>query len=150
VVGAQGVLGLASRGGPADVGVIQFNFDWDFEGAGTFLGRGIAMGPGSYAPYLEYAEYLCAVSCVDEALEVAERARELDPVSPTPTHVAAFCLMLETRYPEALAELEPIAIQLRTSTPLARSWAGRVYAAADLVHEPRFAEFARRVGVPLH
>jgi TolB-like protein/tetratricopeptide (TPR) repeat protein len=147
------------------LGVVRFMFDWDWEGADEAFRRSIELGPGNDVAHLEYAEYLSAMGRMPEALRMAVRARELDPVSPNPTHTAAYILMLMGDYEGAIREFKT-AISLHPNwiwghiklagsysrmgkhdlalkevaiaeaalhgggTPLARSWLGRVYAAA--------------------
>lgn len=149
------------------LGIVRFMYDWDWEGADEAYRKGIELGPGRDVPHLEYAEFLAGIGRLPEALKMAARARELDPVTPSPTHTAAYTLMLMGDYAgairefksaislhpnwiwghiklantysriedheAALAEIRVAEAALQGSgTPLARSWVGRVYAAAGV------------------
>lgn len=149
------------------LGIVRFMYDWDWEGADEAFQKGIELGPGRDVPHLEYAEFLAGMGRLPEALKMAARARELDPVTPNPAHTAAYTLMLMGDYTgairefksaislhpnwiwghiklanaysrsddheAALAEIQVAEATLQGSgTPLARSWVGRVYAAAGI------------------
>ncbi len=79
-------------------------FDWDWEGADEAHRRAVLAGPGRDVPHLEYADFLGTVNRLPEALDMAERARRLDPVSPNPTHVVAYVCMLMGDYDRAVRE----------------------------------------------
>jgi serine/threonine protein kinase/tetratricopeptide (TPR) repeat protein len=79
-------------------------FDWDWEGADEAHRRAVEAGPGRDVPHLEYADFLGTMNRLPEALEMAERARRLDPVSPNPTHVVAYICMLMGDYDRAVRE----------------------------------------------
>jgi len=83
-------------------GIVSFMVDWDWEGADEAFQRAIAMGPGRDVPVLEYADFLTAMDRLPEALEMAGRARRLDPVTPNPTHLEAYTLLLMGEYDKAL------------------------------------------------
>jgi serine/threonine-protein kinase len=85
------------------LGIVRFMFDWDWEGAEEAFRKAIEMGPGRDVPHLEYAEFLAGVGRLAEALPMAARARELDPVSPNPAHTAAYTYMLMGKYADAVS-----------------------------------------------
>lgn len=60
---------------------IQLWADWDFVAAGHSLERAVAQAPGDAQVLQTYALYLSYLRRHDRAIELAERARRLDPIS---------------------------------------------------------------------
>jgi len=75
-------------------GIVHFNFEWDWEAADREYRRAVELGPGRDLPLLEYSEFLTGVGRIEEALAMARKAREVDPVSPSPPHAIGYALLL--------------------------------------------------------
>jgi serine/threonine protein kinase/Tfp pilus assembly protein PilF len=122
------------------LGIVRFMFDWDWEGADEAFRKAIEMGGGD-VPHLEYAEFLAGVGRLSEALPMAARARELDPVSPQPTHSAAYTMMLMGKHAEA-------ADAFRTAISLHPDWIwGHIKLAVCLSHLGAFEEALAEAGI---
>ncbi len=52
----------------------------------------------------EYAEFLAGVGRLDESIVAASRARDLDPLSPAPSHLVAYGYLAQGRYDDAIEE----------------------------------------------
>ena len=83
---------------------LKILFDWDWQGGERDLQRAIELNPGSDTARLIYADFLAAMGRFDEAIFQAERAKELDPLSPSAAHMLAFALMGTRDYDRAASE----------------------------------------------
>jgi TolB-like protein len=86
---------------------------WDLEGAERAFRKALDLNPSDYVGLVEVANYLIAARRFDEAIDVAESAVLIDPLSPAPLLELGFALQFDgqgnaalERYGEALA-LEP-------------------------------------------
>jgi len=62
-------------------GLVAIHFDWDWEAAERSFRRAVELDPGNVYALIGVSSYLAAMGRVDEAVSMAERARELDPLS---------------------------------------------------------------------
>jgi serine/threonine-protein kinase len=109
------------------LGHIRFLFDWDWSGAEAELKRGIELSPNSSWAYEWYANFLRAMWRSDEALEYAERAVELDPLSPL--YVAELAIIYgEVGQPERAREKIVEALELDPNNPVALFVSALLYA----------------------
>jgi tetratricopeptide (TPR) repeat protein len=95
-------------------GLIRLYFDWDLPGAESDLKRALEKNPSSAMAYEEYTNVLLARDQPEKSLEVARRAKELDPLSVLPTHQLGITYMKLGRFEEAAQEFKE-AQQLRPS-----------------------------------
>lgn len=65
------------------LGRIRAHYEWEWADADQYFQRALALNPNHAGAYLAYADYLLIVNRRDEALAMAERALELDPLSPS-------------------------------------------------------------------
>jgi serine/threonine-protein kinase len=65
----------------ASLGAFYFYHDWDWPAAEREFKRAIQLNPNYTTAYLHYGWYLAAAGRFDEALAVAKRGHELDPLS---------------------------------------------------------------------
>jgi serine/threonine-protein kinase len=79
-------------------------FDWDWAGADRDLKRAVELNPSSDTTRLIYADFLASMGRFEEAIFQAERAKEVDPLSPSAAHMVAFALMGVREYDRAAAE----------------------------------------------
>jgi len=77
-------------------------YDRDWEAAGREFRRALELNPSYAIGYAWYSEYLSAMGRFDEAIAAAQRARELDPLSPVMTHALASSYALARRFDEAI------------------------------------------------
>jgi len=95
-------------------GLIHLYFDWDLPAAESDLKRALEKNPSSAMAYEEYTNVLVAQGQMEKSLEVALRAKELDPLSVLPTHQLGITYMQLGRFEEAAQEFKE-AQQLRPS-----------------------------------
>jgi adenylate cyclase len=67
----------------AALGYIKFRIDWDWQGAEKEFKRAIALKPGYATAHEWYALFLAVHARLDEALREIQKAKELDPLSPS-------------------------------------------------------------------
>jgi serine/threonine protein kinase/tetratricopeptide (TPR) repeat protein len=66
--------------GYCSLGYVKLHWDWDWVGAGRDFTQAIAISRHSGPIHQWYSEYLTAVGRVEEALEAAQRAQQLEPL----------------------------------------------------------------------
>ena len=65
------------------LGRIRAHYEWEWAEADQHFQRALALNPNHAGAYLAYSHYLLIVNRRKEALAMAERAMELDPLSPS-------------------------------------------------------------------
>jgi TolB-like protein len=80
--------------------------DWDWETCKNELQRAIAMNPNSTNAHWSYADYLIRVGRAHEAMEHADIALKLDPISARAHMERAFINYFSRRYEAALNDLQ--------------------------------------------
>lgn len=80
--------------------------DWDWETCQNELQRAIAMNPNSTNAHWSYADYLMRVGRAREAIEHADIALRLDPVSARSYMARAFINYFSRRYEAALSDVQ--------------------------------------------
>ncbi|MFL6229498.1 MAG: protein kinase domain-containing protein [Pyrinomonadaceae bacterium] len=89
----------------ASMAAIRNEYEWDFAGAEAEFKRAIELNPKYATAHQWYAEFLCQMGRLDEAIIEAKRAQELDPQSPVINMILAQPYTIEHRYDEAAAQL---------------------------------------------
>lgn len=90
----------------ASIGDIEIHYGWDWDRADRELRRAIEKDPGYATAHHWYGEYLFAVGRHDEGIEIAKRARELDPLSPIISTYVGWNYFMARNYVAAKAEYE--------------------------------------------
>jgi TolB-like protein/Flp pilus assembly protein TadD len=80
--------------------------DWDWEGLEEDFRRAIELNPAQAIVYYWFAEFLMSMSRPDEAIALAERAYNLDPLSPVTAASLGMILYLAHQYERALAVMQ--------------------------------------------
>jgi TolB-like protein/Tfp pilus assembly protein PilF len=75
--------------------------DWDWAGLDNDFQRALELNPGHAFAYYWYAEYLMAMSRVDESIAMVTAAHEIDPLSPGLSAAFGMILYLGRRYDQA-------------------------------------------------
>ncbi|MGB2605219.1 MAG: tetratricopeptide repeat protein [Candidatus Sulfotelmatobacter sp.] len=76
--------------GHAELGLLEFYYDWDWKRAEHDFQRAIELNPSDATAHQWYSQYLRAMGRFPEALHEAKQAQQLDPLSlPINTTVAA-------------------------------------------------------------
>jgi adenylate cyclase len=108
------------------LGLIRFQYDWDWQGAEEEFRRAIALNQ-NYAPaHHFYADYLKAMGRFDEAMEEIGKAQELDPLSLAISAGAGHVLYLSRQYEKAIEQYGK-AVELDPSFMQTHVWFGRPY-----------------------
>ena len=108
------------------LGLIRFQYDWDWKGAESEFLEAIRINP-SYAPAHHYfADYLKAVGRFDEALSEIAKARELDPLNLAINTGVGHVLYLSRQYDRAIDQYKS-AVTLDPNFMLTHIWFGRPY-----------------------
>jgi len=116
------------------LGLIKFQYDWDWDGAERELQEAISINP-SYAPaHHFYADYLKAMGRFDEALVEIEKAQELDPLSLAISTGVGHVLYLSQQYDEAIEQYQK-AVELDPNFMITHIWFGRPYLEKGMYEE---------------
>ena len=67
-------------------GALKFYYEWDWQGAVDSYKKALELDPGNATIYIRYSATLADVGRYKEALPLAEKAVELDPVSKSSLH----------------------------------------------------------------
>jgi TolB-like protein/Tfp pilus assembly protein PilF len=103
---AEKALALAPHGAEAQTSVawVRFRYDWDWAGAERGFRRALELNPGYATAHQWYAVYLGEMGRHEDALPVARRAVDIDPLSPLMRRTLARIHMLAGRLDEAETE----------------------------------------------
>ncbi|MBN2566423.1 MAG: tetratricopeptide repeat protein, partial [Candidatus Eisenbacteria bacterium] len=118
----------------AALGAIKDNYEWDWEGAAVCLARAIELNPGYATAYHWSAENLIVRGHFDEAVEMMNRARALDPLSLLMNTRMGLVLYYARRFDAAKAMLQTT-LEVDPAFAQARYFLSLIY-----VVEKRYAE----------
>ena len=129
------------------LGMIRYQFDWDWAGAERSFKQGIAANPSSTAGRIDYANYLTAMGRFDDSIEISRKTLALDPLSPAAYNELAFPLSQIGRDEEAMdlvregLEIDPDFPQSHSMLSMFAELRGNVdEALAHVVHLDRFRQ----------
>jgi tetratricopeptide (TPR) repeat protein len=120
---------------------VKISYDWDWLGAEKEFKRAIEGNPNSATAYNFYTGYLLALGRPDEAVTVAKRAEELDPLSPIIGSLAGRSLYHARQYDQAIEQLRGV-IDRDANFPLAHLILGLAYEQKGMFEEA-IAEFQK-------
>jgi tetratricopeptide (TPR) repeat protein len=86
------------------LGYISFTYDGDWPAAGKHFEQALALNPAYTRAHTFYPFYLSSIGRSEEAVEVAQRALDLDPASPAVSHSLAVQLYLARKFDQAIAQ----------------------------------------------
>ncbi|HEX5576486.1 MAG TPA: BTAD domain-containing putative transcriptional regulator [Gemmatimonadales bacterium] len=109
----------------ASLGFVQFNYEWDWEGAERSIRQAMALDPNSY--HWIYAMFLIAVGRYDEAIAHYQQAQERNPLSQLLKGQLAYAYSCAGRQDEAIAELEELRARIGGSSDWLRTAFGEIY-----------------------
>lgn len=108
------------------LGLIKFQYDWNWSEAEQELRRAIDINP-SYAPAHQYlADYLKAMGRFNEAIAQMEAAQDLDPLSLAINTGVGHVLYLSRQYDKAIEQYRK-AVELDPGFMATHLWFGRPY-----------------------
>lgn len=108
------------------LGLIRFQYDWDWKGAEEEFREAIKINP-SYAPaHHFFADYLKAMGRFEEALAEIAKAQELDPLNLAINTGVGHVLYLSRQYDRAIEQYRK-AVELDPTFMLTHIWFGRPY-----------------------
>jgi tetratricopeptide (TPR) repeat protein len=107
-------------------GLIEMNFDYDWNGAAQTLRKALALAPADPNIVLAVANLEIARGDSNRALELFHKAADLDPVNPAVRVNLAFNLAVTKRFAEARAEF-PRVVELNPAAPWAHAGLGLSY-----------------------
>jgi TolB-like protein/class 3 adenylate cyclase/Tfp pilus assembly protein PilF len=108
------------------LGLIKFQYDWDWKGAEAEFREAIRLNP-SYAPaHHFFADYLKAMGRFEEALREIRKAQELDPLSLAINTGVGHVLYLSGQYDQAIEQYRR-AVELDPDFMVTHVWFGRPY-----------------------
>ena len=127
------------------LGVVRFQYDWDWGGAEKEFKRAIELNP-SYAPAHQfYADFLKSQGRFDEALSEMSYAGALDPLSLSINTGIGHVLYLSRQYDRAIEQYRNT-IKLDPNFIQARLWFGRPYLQKRMYREA-IAELGQAVAL---
>lgn len=112
----------------ASLAGIASEYDWDWATADRHFKRAIELSP-NYEPVLRwYSSYLACMGRHDEALGLAQRARDLDPASPSARYNLGMTHYFARRYDDAITQFREM-LDLDPGQGAAHVMLGRIYVA---------------------
>lgn len=112
------------------LGNIRTIFEWDWDGAEIAFKNAIKAGPSNALAYQRYSALLAVMNRAEEALAIALRAQQLDPVAIAPTHWVGLIYLLLDDYMSAASEFQKL-IELHPGWSWGYIKLATAYAAAD-------------------
>ena len=92
----------------AFIGIINFKFGWDPEGAETMLNRAIEQNPSLFQAYLWHSQVLEGMGRHEDALSRARYAKQLNPLSLAANLNLGWQMYQAGKYIEANAEINKL------------------------------------------
>ena len=110
----------------ASLGVIRYEYNWDWPGADKEFRRAIELNPNYATAHQWYGGYLVSVARFDEGIREIKRAQELDPLSPIINASIGWFSYFARRYDEAIEEGKR-AVALEGNSVMAHFFLGQAY-----------------------
>ena len=144
---AQKSLGIDNNLAEAhsSLGLIRFQYDWDWEGAEKEFTRAIELNPSLAPAHQYYADFLKSQGRFDEALSEMGHAQALDPLSLSISTGLGHVLYLSRQYDQAIQQYQK-AIKLNPEFVQAHLWFGRPYLQKRMYREA-IAELTQAVNL---
>lgn len=118
----------------AALGSVQFYYDWDFAAADRTFNRAMELNPSDSFVAQQYAMLLAALGRVSEAIPLAQRARDLEPLVPVRSTNVGILFYYARDYETAEREMRR-ALEISPSFAAARYGLGRALSAQGQITE---------------
>ena len=92
----------------AFIGIINFKFGWDLQGAESMLNRAIELNPSLFQAYIWHSQILEALGRHEDAMDRARYAKQLNPLSLAASLNLAWQMYQAGNYIEASAEVDKL------------------------------------------
>ncbi|MDP9177418.1 MAG: protein kinase [Gemmatimonadota bacterium] len=92
----------------ASLGFVKLNWEWDWEGARHEFQRAIELNPSHETAHRWFSAFLAGIGRDDEAVPIALRATELDPISVLPRMNLGIVHWLAWRFEDAEVEFRRV------------------------------------------
>jgi serine/threonine protein kinase/Tfp pilus assembly protein PilF len=112
----------------------SFTYDWDWSAAERHLGQALAVNPSYVGNHAFYPLYLSSLGRSEEAVALARRALDLDPVSTATSHVLAVQLYLARQFDQAIEQCHKT-LEMDPNYAVAYALLGQIYASKGLYRE---------------
>jgi len=144
---AQQALGIDPDSPEAhcSLGVVRFQYEWDWAGAESSFRRSIELNPNYASSHHMYADLLKAMGRLEEAHSEIRAAQDLDPLSLSISTGVGHVLYLSRQYDAAIAQYQR-ALELDPDFVLAHLWFGRPYLEKQMFPEA-IAELEKAVAL---
>jgi tetratricopeptide (TPR) repeat protein len=106
----------------ASMGHVLHNYDWDFAGAEREFKRAIELNPNYSTVHHWYAHLLMQTGRVNESLDEAKRALDLDPLSPFVNNGLVRQYYLARQYDKAVAQCRLVCRSIRPICRRRSNW----------------------------
>jgi serine/threonine protein kinase/Tfp pilus assembly protein PilF len=116
------------------LGYASFTYDWDWTAAGLHFEQALAVNPSYVGNHAFYPLYLSSLGRSEEAVAVAKRALDLDPASPSVSHVLAVQLYLSRQFDQALQQTHKT-LEMDPHYAVAYAMLGQAYACQGCYRE---------------
>ena len=120
---------------------IKSQYDWDWVGAEREFKRTIELNPNYATVYNWYSVHLGAMGRLDEALALAKRAEEIEPLSLANSTNVGLALYLARQYDQAIEQLRRV-LDTDANFPPAHLFLGLAYEQKGMFEEA-IAEFQK-------
>jgi TolB-like protein/Tfp pilus assembly protein PilF len=116
------------------LGYISFTYDGDWPAAGKHFEQALALNPAYTRGHPFYPFYLSSIGRLEEALEVAKGALDLDPASPAVSHSLAVQLYLARRFDQAIEQAHDT-LEMDANFAISYAVLGEVYLSKGMYRE---------------
>ena len=116
------------------LGLVRFQYDWDWNGAEGEFRRALDLAPGYPSGHQFYADFLKAMGRFEEAIAQMSSAQQLDPLSMSINTGLGHVLYLSRQYDRAIEQYRK-ALDMDPGFVQAHLWFGRPYLQKGMFQE---------------
>lgn len=113
---------------------LKFYYDWNWRGADAEYRRALALNASSDRALDQYARFLAAAGRLDAAIQYAERARDLNPLSSRAALTVALMHLFRREYASALTAIDE-AVRRDPTVPNSYVVRSRILAASGAIDD---------------